>query len=277
MDDSADNVARLAAWREADEKWLSDSRRPLRDRDHFQVQEIAEAIARLPERLEVDRQLCRSVVIDLFQWICRKEFTDDEVLFLVGKPQLTAPFLPTLQAYSEAPAETAERLSPDPESGARWPVFESRPHIRGTVHVNVGAIILTRAATRRYLDCCNLPGARRVLNEWFQAVQPDSIGSLETDRRPSSRRRGRIPQPVWKKAKAEAMRWLDENSLPEPGDGGKANLEKHIADWLKQSELYPAESTVRLYVTGWIDEYRARSDKTSGRPRPISKARPKSA
>jgi hypothetical protein len=71
------------------------------------------------------------------------------------------------------------------------------------------------------------------------------------------RRSGRIPKPVWGGAKAEAMRWLDDNGHPQPGDGGQAQLERHIADWLAQRGEHPVESTIRVHVTGWIDEFRA--------------------
>jgi hypothetical protein len=77
-----------------------------------------------------------------------------------------------------------------------------------------------------------------------------------SDLRSDSLRRGRIPNPVWKHAKAEAILWLGENGYPEPGDGGQGNLEKHITDWLADRDHHPAESTVRSYVAGWISEYR---------------------
>jgi hypothetical protein len=79
-----------------------------------------------------------------------------------------------------------------------------------------------------------------------------------TDHRSDIRRRGRIPKPVWNAAEAKAMQWLDDNGYPEPGDGGQAKLEKHIADWLAQRGHHPVESTIRSHVTGWIEIYRAR-------------------
>jgi hypothetical protein len=67
--------------------------------------------------------------------------------------------------------------------------------------------------------------------------------------------KGRTPRPVWKAAKTEAVQWLDDNGHPQPGDGGQADLERHIADWLAQRGHYPVESTIRMYVTRWIGEH----------------------
>ncbi len=88
------------------------------------------------------------------------------------------------------------------------------------------------------------------------------LATLENATAPSSdekpsRRRGRIPRPVWKAATAKAMQWLDGHGYPELGDGGQANLERHIADWLAQRGHHPAESTVRSHVVKWLDEFRA--------------------
>jgi hypothetical protein len=53
------------------------------------------------------------------------------------------------------------------------------------------------------------------------------------------------------------MRWFHDNGCPVRGDGRQANLEDHILDWLGQDDYHPAESTVRLHVARWIDEFRA--------------------
>jgi hypothetical protein len=68
--------------------------------------------------------------------------------------------------------------------------------------------------------------------------------------------KGRIPKPIWKGAKTEALRWLADEGCPEPGDGGQTRLEEHIKDWLILSDYYPAESTVRRHVVLWIHEFR---------------------
>jgi hypothetical protein len=61
------------------------------------------------------------------------------------------------------------------------------------------------------------------------------------------------------------MNWLEQNGFPEPGDGGQAKLERHVADVLAARGHHPAESTIRGYVRKWIDEYRARVN--NGSPR----------
>jgi hypothetical protein len=76
---------------------------------------------------------------------------------------------------------------------------------------------------------------------------------LDSGRR---RRGGRIPKPIWKAAETEMMRWLDDNGCPEPGDGGQAALERHIAEWFARSDRYPAESTVRAHVAACVTQRR---------------------
>ena len=76
---------------------------------------------------------------------------------------------------------------------------------------------------------------------------------------PSGSRRkgkGRIPNPVWKDAKTEAMKWLKDNGCPASGDGRQTDLEGHIADFLDSRGYDLAESTIRSHVAGWIVEYR---------------------
>ncbi len=92
---------REAAWREAKKIWLIETQMPLRDRKEFQVEEIADALARKPGRREIDGQERRRIVIDVFGWIMRGEFDDCDVLMLVGSPQLFAPFLPEFRAVKE--------------------------------------------------------------------------------------------------------------------------------------------------------------------------------
>lgn len=71
------------------------------------------------------------------------------------------------------------------------------------------------------------------------------------------RGKGRPPQPFWSVARTEALVWLDENGYPVPGDRGQSELEEHIAKFLAARSQHPAESVIRTYVSGWIDEYRA--------------------
>jgi hypothetical protein len=76
---------------------------------------------------------------------------------------------------------------------------------------------------------------------------------------PSGSRRkgkGRIPNPVWKDAKTEAMKWLKDNGCPASGDGRQTDLEGHIADFLDSRGYDLADSTIRSHVAGWIVEYR---------------------
>jgi hypothetical protein len=72
-----------------------------------------------------------------------------------------------------------------------------------------------------------------------------------------SRRRPSRELPFWGQARQEAVRRLQENGRPERGDGGQGRLERHILDWLEERGYRPVESTVRVHVRTWIDEYRA--------------------
>jgi hypothetical protein len=165
--DAADDAAWFAAWQAADDQWLRDNLQPPLQREHFQVAEIAEALARLPGRPEVDAQLRRSITIDLYEWIERREFAEEDVLMLVGGSKLCVPF-PLCEVLDDA----TRKLVGNPESSPRLPVFELRSFDRSG-WLNLGAIILTRPAVRQYLDRCGFDGAPRATAEWFgKAAKP---------------------------------------------------------------------------------------------------------
>jgi hypothetical protein len=145
--DAADDAAWFAAWQAADSQWLRDNLRPPYQREHFQVAEIAEALARLPGRPEVDAQLRRSITNDLYEWIERREFAEEDVLMLVGGSKLCVPF-----PLDEVLNDATQKIIGDLESSPRRPVFELRSFDRSSVWLNLGAIILARPAVRLYLD-----------------------------------------------------------------------------------------------------------------------------
>ena len=161
------DIERDAAWQAADNQWLRDNLQPPHQREHFQVAEIAEALARLPGRPEVDPQLRRSITNDLYEWIERREFAEEDVLMLVGGSKLFVPF-----PLDEVLNDATQKLIGNPKSSPRRPVFELSSFDR-LVWLNLGAIILTRPAVRRYLDRCGFDGAPRVTAEWFRkAAKP---------------------------------------------------------------------------------------------------------
>jgi len=69
-------------------------------------------------------------------------------------------------------------------------------------------------------------------------------------------RRPPAEKPFWDKVRVEALKWLDEKGYPEPGDGGQAKLEKHIANWLGFRGHNASTSTIRSHVVGWIRKFR---------------------
>jgi hypothetical protein len=197
---SADMASREAAWRAANTKWLIETQKPLRDREQFQVGEIAQALARQHGRLEVDDLERQRIVIDLFEWITRGEFNETDVLMLSGQPELFAPFLPAYQAQVEA-AETTkgqEKLWHEfrpcgadrpaialPGEGAAPTSLEralAPVMYRLFVDINVEAIVLRRHAARRYLEGCALGGAQRVLRDWF-VVETTAPSGADAPRR----------------------------------------------------------------------------------------------
>jgi hypothetical protein len=184
--------AARAAWEAADKQWLRDNARPPRQRDQFQVGELAQALARLAGRPDVNWRLYDAIARDSYEWIDRGEFGDEQVLALTGEPQPCEPYLPALAKIVAAePNSPYANLQPD----ARRPVFER--DLAGSVRVNVAAIILTRPAVRQYLDGCGLRGAPRVHREWFGKAEaapasgsPETIGTPPSTANERSARRG---------------------------------------------------------------------------------------
>jgi hypothetical protein len=81
----------------------------------------------------------------------------------------------------------------------------------------------------------------------------------KTGTRPSvgGRRSGRVAADFWPSAKAEAMRWLQDNGFPAANDGNQAKLERHILDWLGGRGCEASETTVRRHAQKCIACYRA--------------------
>jgi len=95
-----------------------------------------------------------------------------------------------------------------------------------------------------------------------EAVMPVSstsnLSGVAKDRKSAVTKIPRRERPFWSDARAVAMKWLEENGYPQPGDGGQAALERQIADWLSRHEHTSGEATVRRHTRSWIKEYRAR-------------------
>jgi hypothetical protein len=164
---SAEMAALEKAWRAAQAQWLIEKRQPLLSRQHFQVGEIAQALARKSGRREIDERERRRIVVDLLEWIEREEFEESDVLMLAGQPQLFAPFLPEFRTLREEAEREGRNLWADADYGADCPVLELTRS--GVVHVNIEAIVLRKPGVRRYLETCELGGARRVASRsWWK-------------------------------------------------------------------------------------------------------------
>jgi hypothetical protein len=70
----------------------------------------------LPGRPEVDAQLRRSIIIDLYDWIERREFAEEDVLMFVGGSKLCVPF-PLDEVLDDATQKVI--LNPESRPGAR--------------------------------------------------------------------------------------------------------------------------------------------------------------
>jgi hypothetical protein len=121
----------------------------------FDVLEIAQALARQPDRLEIDRDEARRIGDDMFGAFERGEFAADEVVVRFGEPSR---IMPIARA-----AEEAKR------AGYNWDDMHPSLWYR--------AAALTYPAAKRYVESCGLASAPRLLGEWF----PDAISPTQTD------------------------------------------------------------------------------------------------
>lgn len=171
--EAAEIAAREEAWRAAQAQWQVEIQKPPRHREYFQVEEIAKALARQRGRLAVDDLECQRIVLDLFEWVTRGECDETDVLMLVGQPQLFKLFLPGFRAAREDAERKERKIWRETRSfGANRLAIELPHGLAGVLYdgwldINMGAVVLRRAAVRLYLESCGLDGASRVLGEWF--------------------------------------------------------------------------------------------------------------
>jgi hypothetical protein len=73
---------------------------------------------------------------------------------------------------------------------------------------------------------------------------------------------GRPPQPYWGRNDLRKLieTDLEENGIPQRGDGRQAALERMIKAELAKTDIHPAESTIRDWVKGKIDDFRQRQE-----------------
>jgi hypothetical protein len=144
-------LAREAEDAAAAAAWAAERAKPMRERQYFRYDEIANALARKPGRLEVDAAERDRIVLDLADWTSRGEFDlsgDSEVVTLIGEPPYFVP------------------LAPVPSGG---------------ILVRPEWLILRRDACRRYLTDSPLTDAPRLLRNWFpEAAPPPPSASGET-------------------------------------------------------------------------------------------------
>jgi len=145
-------------------------------------------------------------------------------------------------------------LKPD---GTGATVFCTEPAINMTLREQELMIETAPEALQRGLRRLGIGDLKTEMAENAEAPgQKWRRGFNEQVNSPHKRRKGRPPNPLWEKAKPVAMKWLSDNGYPSPGDGEQTELEKYISDFLAARDYFPAESTRRNYVSGWISEYK---------------------
>jgi hypothetical protein len=105
------------------------------------ISRLARALARLPDRLEFDRDEAQRVVIDIAERWRDGDIARDDAIVFGGAPQ-------------------------------HWRPFADFPEDVDNLWLWETAVALTEPAARRYVETCGLAGAQRVLREMFGAPVP---------------------------------------------------------------------------------------------------------
>ena len=126
----------------------------------FFIFELAQALARLPGRLEFDHEESRRIGQDMFERFERGDFREHEVLVQYRDPSR---FIPARDAMADARNQ-----------GRPWEIDPNLWYV---------GVALTYPAAKRYIECCGLTGAQRLLDEWF--TSPTSVRS--SDQKPETR------------------------------------------------------------------------------------------
>ena len=191
--------------------WAAECRKPMRQRQFFGADEIADALARKPGRLEIDAAEGARIMRDISDWTSRGEFDlsgDSEVVTLISEPPYFAPLAP------------------------------ARP---GEIIVYPGGLFLRRHACRRYLLSSPLEGVSRLLRDWFpEVVAPSPSASSEPvplgvgePQPPTGLEKGQTPTragtPRQKAPNADVRKWYEGTYIPGCQTAGKRPSE--AVDW----------------------------------------------
>jgi hypothetical protein len=118
--------------------------KPIEQRQYFSWADVAERLARDPRSLAPDPRLRERIVQDLGEWVQNGQLAPGEVVTLSGNR-------PDFRPLELTPGAV---LVPDPE-----------------------VLFLSREAGQRYTEArVELPGAERLLDEWFSEVDRSTIG-----------------------------------------------------------------------------------------------------
>jgi hypothetical protein len=126
--------------------------RPIGQRRYFSFAEIAEQLARDPDRLATDPKLRERIAGDLAAWVQNRQFASGEVVTLSGDPPDFRPF----------------QLTP------------------GAILVPYAEVLfLSRGACRRYAEArAEVPGAALLLRDWFAAEAAETNAANAVEQQP---------------------------------------------------------------------------------------------
>jgi hypothetical protein len=151
-------VAREAHDAAAAAAWAAESHKPEVQRQYFGFDEIANALARRPGRLEVDSAEHQRILHDLVDWVRRGKSGASDVVILSGDPPDFVPLSPLVPSEVLVTRDTLIHRSGGCTLGPLANVHLATPS---------ETLFLQCHAARQYLENSALEGALRVLKEWF--------------------------------------------------------------------------------------------------------------
>jgi hypothetical protein len=151
-------VAREAHDAAAAAAWAAESHKPGGQRQYFGFDEISNALARSPRRLEVDSAEHHRILHDLADWVRRGKFGASDVVILSGDPP---DFVPISRLLPSEILVTRDTLIRRPVECTLEPLAIVHPATLSET------LFLRCRAARQYIENSALEGALRVLKEWF--------------------------------------------------------------------------------------------------------------
>jgi hypothetical protein len=165
----------------------------------FYIFEIAQALAREPDRLEVDWDEAHRISATIYDAYMRGEFAEEEVMVRYGDP-------PRIGSIAEAKQDAMLR-------GMEW--TDVYPMLW------YAAVALTESATKRFVGGCGLAGASRVLLEWFPTSPGQPLSKVDPKQR---RRPGPQPGNLTRYDESDRALYGEYEALMNPPDSSRPKI-----------------------------------------------------